>query len=104
MLTDLFLLTTVLAGMFALERFVPPGLQLTVRMVVDLFVLVFAITFTGLAAVRLALSCKSFAARLLTLFVAKAHVWARATGKQLTPRAEPIRQGRCRGRMIWFGR
>ncbi len=52
---DLFLLTTVLAGMCALGRLAPPGLQLTVRMVIDLFVLVFAITFTALAAVRLAL-------------------------------------------------
>ncbi len=69
---DLFLLTTVLAFIFALGRFAPPGLQLSLRMVIDLLVLVFGITLTGLAAARVGLSRKSFAGRVLTLLVVAA--------------------------------
>lgn len=69
---DLFLLTTVLAGVFALGRFAPPGLQLTVLTIVNLFVLVFSVTFTGLAAARFGMSRKRFSARLFLLLTVMA--------------------------------
>ncbi len=66
-LRDLFLLTTVLAGVMAVAKIAPPGLRVTLFMVVSLFVLVFSVTLTGMAAARVGLSQRAFAWRLLSL-------------------------------------
>ncbi len=68
-LRDLFLLTTVLAGVMAVAKIAPPGLRVTLQMVVSLFVLVFSVTLTGIAAARVGLSQREFGWRFLSLVV-----------------------------------
>ncbi len=68
-LRDLFMLTTVLAGVMAVAKIAPPGLRVALLMVVSLFVLVFSVTLTGIAAARVSLSQRAFVWRLLSLVV-----------------------------------
>ena len=66
---DLFLLTTVLAGLMALGRFAPPVMPVTVQLIANLFVLVVSVTMTGLAAARVGLSRQTLIARVASLLV-----------------------------------
>ena len=67
---DLFLLTTVLAGVMALGRLVPPAMQVSFQEMANLLVLVVSVTLTGLFAARAGLSQRRFGARVITLLIA----------------------------------
>ena len=67
---DLFLLTTVLAGLMALWRLVPTAMQVSVQLVMDLLILVVSVTITGMFAARVGLSQRRFSSRVITLLIA----------------------------------
>ncbi len=69
---DLFLLTTVLAGLVAVIQLAPVGIPPSAELVVELLILVIAVTLSGLAAARFALGEQRLFFRFLTLALAVA--------------------------------